>query len=123
MSINDILNDDNFLLYCGVFFVVILIFAIPAGIAASKKTNKSIYGDEKSGDTTQYANATVVARRTSPHPLSPTVTLYLVVFEMTNGNRIELAIKDPAVYGTMVEGVSGVLLYRGKQFVRFKRSV
>ncbi len=122
MSINDILNDDSFIPICMVMFVIIMVIALPIGIAMGKKTNKSIYGDDEFGSITQVKGAKIVARRTSPHPLNQTVMINMVVFELSNGERIEFAIKDPNTYGVMVEGDFGTLSYRGKKFIRFDRN-
>lgn len=60
-------------------------------------------------------------RRTTPHPLNQAVMINMVVFELANGSRVELAIKDPNTYGVMVEGDRGTLKYLGKKFVSFER--
>ena len=49
------------------------------------------------------------------------VMINMVVFELANGSRVELAIKDPNTYGIMVEGDRGTLKYQGKKFVGFER--
>ena len=121
MSINDLLDSEVFIPAMLVIFVVIMIFAVPTGLAMGKKTNNNIYGDDEYGATKEEKNAKVIARRTTPHPLNQTVMINMVVFELANGSRIELAIKDPNTYGIMVEGDVGTLKYQGKKFVGFER--
>lgn len=117
MSINDLMNDDSFLPTLMVIFVIVIIIAIPAGIAMGKKTNKSIYGDGSYGAYKEVYGAVVLARRTTPHPLNQAVMINMVVFELPTGERIELAIKDATVYGTMIEGDTGILSYQGKLYL------
>ena len=47
----------------------------------------------------------------------------MVVFELSNGNRLEFAIKNPTTYGIMVEGDCGTLKYQGKKFISFERGI
>lgn len=121
MSVNDLLDSEVFIPAMLVIFVVVMIFAIPAGLAMSKKTNNNIYGDDEYGATKEEKNAKIIARRTTPHPLNQAVIINMVVFELANGSRVELAIKDPNTYGIMVEGDRGTLKYQGKKFVGFER--
>lgn len=121
MSINDLLDSEVMIPAMLVIFVVIMIFAIPAGLAVGKKTNNNIYGDNEYGATQEEKNAKIIARRATPHPLNQAVMINMVVFELANGSRIELAIKDPNTYGIMVEGDRGTLKYQGKKFVGFER--
>lgn len=119
MSINDLLDSEILIPAMLVIFVVVMIFAIPTGLAMSKKTNNNIYGDDEYGETKEAKNVKIIARRTSPHPLNQTVMINMVVFELANGSRIELAIKDPNTI--MVEGDRGTLKYQGKKFISFER--
>lgn len=121
MSINDLLDSEILIPAMLVIFVVVMIFAIPAGLAMGKKTNNNIYGDDEYGATKEEKNAKIIARRTTPHPLNQAVMINMVVFELANGSRVELAIKDPTTYGIMVEGDCGTLKYQGKKFVGFER--
>ena len=121
MSVNELLDSEVFIPAMLVIFVVVMIFAIPAGLAMSKKTNNNIYGDDEYGATEEEKNAKIIARRTTPHPLNQAVMINMVVFELANGSRVELAIKDPNTYGIMVEGDRGTLKYQGKKFVGFER--
>ncbi len=43
MSINGILNDDNFFIYVALLTFIITAIAIPLGIFLRKKTNKNIW--------------------------------------------------------------------------------
>lgn len=123
MSINDLLDSEVFIPAMLVIFVVIMIFAVPTGLARGKKTNNNIYGDDEYGATKEEKNAKIIARRSAPHPLNRAVMINMVVFELANGSRVELAIKDPNTYGIMVEGDSGTLKYQGKKFIEFERNV
>ena len=123
MSINDLLDSEAIIPSMLVMFVIIMIFALPAGLAMSKKANNDIYGDDDYASTIEEKNVKIVARRTAPHPLNHSVMLNMVVFELTNGSRIELAIKDQNMYGIMVEGDHGTLKYQGKKFVSFERGI
>ena len=122
MSINDVLDSDIVLPAMAIIFIVIMIIAIPAGISKSKKANESIYGDNSDDVIKEERNAKIIAIRSNPHPLYTTIIINSVVFELVNGNRLELAIKDPNVFGVMVEGDIGILKYQGKKFIGFVRS-
>ena len=121
MSINDLLDSEVFIPAMLVIFVIVMIFAIPAGLALGKKTNNNIYGDDEYGTIKEEKNAKIISRRTTPHPLNQAVMINMVVFELANRSRVELAIKDPTTYGIMVEGDSGTLQYQGKKFIGFER--
>ncbi len=121
MTLSNLLDSEVFIPATLVIFVLVLIFAVPAGIAMSKKTNNSIYGDNKSGAIKEERNVKIVAKRTTPHPLNQTTVIYMVVFELTNGSRVELAIRDSNTYGTMLVGDHGILRYQGNKFINFER--
>ncbi len=123
MSINDLMNSDSLIPTMMVIFVIIMIIAIPIGIANGKKANSNIYGYGENTGVLEEKMVKIVARRSMPHPASPTVMINMVVFEMEDGKRVELAIKDAITYGTMIEGDKGVLCYRGKQFIDFRRDL
>ena len=125
MSINDLLDADLTMPIILAFIIIgaVMLFAIPAGINAAKKTNNSIYGDDEYEATKEEKNARIIARRTMPHPLNQAVMINMVVFELANGSRVELAIKDPNTYGIMVEGDRGTLKYQEKKFVSFERNI
>lgn len=122
MSVNDLLNDDSLLLYMGIIFIIIMIFAIPAGISKGKKTNAEIYGEDDINEVINERNAKVVAIRTKPHPLSPTVSINTIMFEFSDGNRVELAVKDADIIATTIEGDEGTLSYQGNKFISFERT-
>lgn len=119
MSIDDFTSMDLTPVF--VILVFVMIIALPVGLAMGKKTNNNIYGDDEYRATTEEKNAKIIAKRSAPHPLSPTVIVNMVVFELENGSRVELAIKDSTTYGIMVEGDCGTLKYQGKKFVGFER--
>ena len=122
MSLNDIFSDDSFLPTLMVIFVVIMIIAIPAGLAMGKKVNREVYGDSESADPITEKRVKIVSRRSTPHPANQAVMVNMATFEMENGTRVELAIKDAAVYGVIVEGDCGTLRYQGKRFISFVRN-
>lgn len=121
MSVNDLLDSDIVIPAILVIFVLLMIIAIPVGLALGKRTNNDIYGDDEDGAANEENNAKIVAKRTTPHPLNQTVMINTVVFELDDGMRIELAIKDSNAYGIMLEGDCGTLKYQGKRFVGFER--
>ena len=123
MSINDLLDSDVVLPAMMLIFVIAIIAAVPVGLARSKKMNNSIYGDDEYGLPLVEKNARIITRRTTAHPLNQTTMINAVVFELADGSRVELAIKDSNTYGTMVEGDCGTLRYRGKKFFSFERNV
>lgn len=100
--------------------MLITIPAMYAGISAGKVSTR-IYGDDEYGPILEDRNAKIIARRMTPHPLNQALMVNRVVFELANGSRIELAIKDSDVYGVMVEGDCGTLIYQGKRFIAFDR--
>lgn len=121
MSVNDLLDSEILIPMMLVSFVVIMIVFVPIGLAIGKKTNNRIYGDDECGAAKEEKGAKIIARRTTPHPMNQAVMINMVVFELANGSRVELAIKDPKIYGVMVEGDCGTLKYQGKKFVSFER--
>lgn len=121
MSINDLLDSEVLIPSMLIIFVVIMVFAIPIGIALGKKTNDDIYGTNDSDLSTEINNAKIIARRTSPHPMNNAIAVNMVVFELETGRRVELAIKDSNTFGIMIEGDRGVLKHQGKKFISFTR--
>ena len=121
MSVNDLLDSEILIPMMLVSFVVIMIIFVPIGLSIGKKTNNRIYGDDEYGATKEEKGAKIIARRITPHPMNQAVMINMVVFELANGSRVELAIKDPRIYGVMVEGDCGTLKYQGKKFVSFER--
>ncbi|MBQ3088056.1 MAG: DUF2500 domain-containing protein [Clostridia bacterium] len=120
MSINDML-DANLM---PVFLIIAIIFivALPIGIAVGKANKNSIYGDNDTSSISIEKDVKILARRSSPNPISPTVMVNTVVFELKSGSRVELAIKNQNAFGLMVEGDCGTLKYQGKRFISFDRS-
>lgn len=66
---------------------------------------------------------TMMANRFSPMNTfhSPTYTDYYVTFEMENGRRLELGVKDPD-YGMLAEGDRGRLSWQGTRYLGFERA-
>ena len=52
---------------------------------------------------------------------SSTYTQYYVTFEMENGERLELGVKDPE-YGMLAEGDLGRLSHQGTRYLGFERA-
>ena len=52
---------------------------------------------------------------------SSTYTQYFVTFEMENGRRLELGVKDPE-YGMLAEGDLGRLSWQGTRYLGFERA-
>ncbi len=50
-----------------------------------------------------------------------TYTRYFVTFELENGKRLELGMKDPE-YGMLAEGDRGRLSYQGTRYLGFERA-
>lgn len=121
MSINDLLDTDLTIIL-GVIFLSLLFFLV-VWCANLKKANDRIYGNvDDYGDVTRLHNVKIVAKRQAPHLMDSSIKINMIVFELENGNRIELAIKDSQVFGVMVEGDYGTLSYQGKRFVHFERN-
>ena len=51
---------------------------------------------------------------------SSTYTRYFVTFELEDGKRLELGVKDPE-YGMLAEGDRGRLSYQGTRYLGFER--
>lgn len=120
---DEIVNNEWFLVFMVLFLVVVFAIGIPVGLSVAKKTNKKLYGEEPSGERREEQNVKIIARRSSPHPLTRTVMVNTVLFEFSNGERVELAIQDSEAYGKMAEGDVGTLCYQEKKFISFQRSV
>ena len=52
---------------------------------------------------------------------SSTYTDYFVTFELENGKRLELGVKDPE-YGMLAEGDQGRLSWQGTRYLGFERT-
>ena len=109
-------------------FAVLLIGTIGRGIYAWMRNSRSPQ---------ETADARVVAKRmkVSGHGgtamagnvsamnmiHSSTYTQYYVTFEMENGERLELGVKDPE-YGMLAEGDLGRLSHQGTRYLGFERA-
>ena len=51
---------------------------------------------------------------------SSTYTRYFVTFELENGGRVELGVKD-SEYGMLAEGDQGLLTYQGTRYIGFEQ--
>ena len=103
MSINDLLDSD---IVIPAVMVVLLVIAVPLIIFCftSAKKRNNIYVDDESRPLSEEKNAKVIARRSMPHPYNQAVVVNKIVFEFTNGNRVELEIRDSDLFGIIVEG-------------------
>ena len=63
---------------------------------------------------------TMASRNTVTGMGSSTYTRYFVTFEMENGHRLELGVKD-AEYGMLAEGDRGVLSFQGSRYLGFEQ--
>lgn len=110
-----------------VVFAVLLAGAVGRGIYVWMRNNRA---------TQETVDARVVAKRmkVSGHGgtmaarnvstmntiHSSTYTQYFVTFELENGRRVELGVKD-AEYGLLAEGDQGRLSYQGTRYLGFER--
>ena len=51
---------------------------------------------------------------------SSTYTRHFVTFELENGGRVELGVKD-SEYGMLAEGDQGLLTYQGTRYIGFEQ--
>lgn len=109
-------------------FAVLLVGAVARGVYVWMRNNRSPQ---------ENVNARVVAKRmkVSGHGgsmltnrvsamntfHSSTYTNYFVTFELDNGSRLELSMKDPE-YGMLAEGDQGRLSYQGTRYLGFERA-
>ena len=109
-------------------FAVLLVGAVARGVYVWMRNNRSPQ---------ENVNARVVAKRmkVSGHGgsmltnrvsamntfHSSTYTNYFVTFELENGSRLELSMKDPE-YGMLAEGDQGRLSYQGTRYLGFERA-
>jgi len=126
MSINDLLASESLIPTMMVIFILILIIALPTGIVMGKKANKEIFGEQSVEEAVNSAiskKATLVSKSVTPHPLSPTVSVYKMVFEyedeLSAKNRLVFAIRDVNVFDALIEGDVGELVYSDNTFVDF----
>ncbi len=119
MSINDLLDSDITILF--IMLAIGFPFYLLARFNWIKRFHNNVYGDYECGKTMEETNTKIIAKRTITHPFNKTVMINMVLFELANGSRIELAIKDSTTYGIMIEGDCGTLKHQGKKFVSFER--
>lgn len=63
---------------------------------------------------------TMMSRNTAMNGMgSSTYTRYFVTFELENGRRLELGVKD-SEYGMLAEGDQGVLTFQGTRYLGFE---
>lgn len=118
MSLNDLFDMD--LLPILAIFAVICLLLIPVGISRGKKSRVEIYGDNETGEVREKNNVKIISKKTeTPVPFIPPVNS--ITFELDNGSRVELAIKNSDTFNTMYEGDCGTLKYQGKKFISFNR--
>ena len=130
VSINELLDMEiqpfTLILILAILFII-LVPLVKAIVKKNKKDDESnigkIYGDgEFNQKFVEEKNVKVIAKRTAPNPDYPAAMVNMIVFEFTNGNRVELAIRNPDKYGVILEGDCGTLSYRGKRFLDFIRN-
>ncbi len=124
MSINDMLNEDippEVFIIVGITVLIGVIFLL---IACSKviKQSGDIYGSNDIGAVRSIDNAKVLICKISPHPLNNANSLYTVIFELEDGERLSFAIKDINTYNLFVEGDVGTLCFQGKRLISFERN-
>jgi hypothetical protein len=110
-----------------VVFAVLLIGAIGRGLYVWMRNNRS---PQETADARVIAKrmkvsghgGTMMANRVSAMNTihSSTRTEYFVTFEMENGRRLELGVKDPE-YGMLAEGDRGRLSWQGTRYLGFER--
>lgn len=105
-----------------VFVAVFIFIAAIIGFSVGKKKNGELYGDSETGSIL-CKKAKIISKRTAPNPISPSIMVNWIAFELDSKERIELAIKDQSVFGVLFEGDAGMLKYQGKKFIEFKREV
>ena len=122
MSINDLFDSDVFLPMFFIGIVVVAAVAIPIGIKFGNQINANVYGSYEYGTESEALNAKIISKSTKAHPASPNILVNSVVFELTDGGRLEFAVKDADIYAVMVVGDCGTLKYQGKRFIDFERN-
>ncbi len=130
MSINDILNDKSLIpflliilmLYFTVSGIVYLI-KLPFSKMKLKKINTKIYGEDDIdiNNISVEDNVTVIRKASVNHPMDNEPKINVVIFELSNGARLQLAIKNKNCYGSIMIGDKGRLEYQGRRFINFRR--
>ena len=108
-------------------FAVLLIGAIGRGLYIWMKNNRSPQETADARITAKRMKVsgrggTIMANRVSAMNTihSSTYTQYFVTFELEDGKRLELGVKDPE-YGMLSEGDRGRLSYQGTRYLGFER--
>ena len=113
MSINDLLGSE---LVLPLLLVVGFVFFFSVPFLISKQ-EKELYGSSSAPNNVKTAVATIVDKRTEDNYLTHNLVVTYVVFQLEDGSRIPLAVRDAA---TMVVGDKGFLRYDGKRFISFQ---
>ncbi len=122
MSINDLMADKSLIPFLLIATVIGLIVAIPMWMRFVNKSTNSLFGEEEIGELEEEKNVKVLEKRVNSFQGIKGATYNTVVFEMENGNRVELGIKSQDVFSVMIEGDVGTLKYRGKKIESYERN-
>lgn len=104
-------------------FIVVFIIALPLVISVLKKSSekeKEILGDNEQGNICKTRAQILAKSSYIPRYLMEKVNF--VVFEKSNGERLELAIKNFEEYKLMMVGDEGLLTHQGKRYISFKKN-
>ena len=107
-------------------FVILLAVVIGRGLFVWIRNNNSPRQTENAKVVSKRMKVTghggTVMRNSSTinHVNSSTYTNYFVTFELDNGKRVELGMKD-AEYGMLAEGDRGQLTFQGTRYLGFER--
>ncbi len=102
--------------------IVVVVSAIIASLSnASKKSE--ILGESDRERCPRLREQAVVVNKTEPgKPGTPDYNFYPhIVFDLSGGRRIKLAIQDRNVFDSIVVGDRGMLEYAGRAFISFSR--
>ena len=102
------------------FILLVFFISIPVIWIISNQTDRGVY-ERRGNASTQKMTAVVLAKYTAPHPLNQQMPVNMITFELENGTRKSLAIKQNDIYATMLEGDTGILEYAGEMFISFRR--
>ena len=109
-----------------VVFAILILGAIGRGLFVWMRNNNSPRETvnarvvTKRMKVTGHGQTTMRSNVTAMNGLgSSTYTKYFVTFELENGSRVELGVKDPE-YGMLAEGDQGVLSYQGTRYLGFE---
>ena len=108
-------------------FAVLLIGAIGRGVYVWIRNNNSPRETVNAKVVTKrmkvsgHGNTMMRSNATMTGVGSSTYTRYFVTFELENGKRLELGMKD-SEYGMLAEGDQGQLSYQGTRYLGFERA-